>query len=208
MSSILEIVRQVAEQETTRQRGCVLGVVSSVFAHTDKNDDNNYEVNVKLKHQDLELHRVPVAVAHVGVAAPPRVGDLVLVHFLDGDLNQPVITGRFYHAKERPPLHKENEVLFEQRLEDGSLNHLRFTEDGTIYLQRAVDKPEDNSKAKTTIRIDGSSGDLLIQVGDNMKMEMKSDKLTITGNVEINGDLKVSDGSNSTTISGNKVGGA
>jgi type VI secretion system (T6SS) baseplate-like injector VgrG len=108
VSSILEIVRRVVEQEMARNRGSLLGVVSTVFPHTAENDENNYEVNVKLKHEGLELRRVPVAVGHVGVVAPPRAGDLVLVQFINGDLNQPVVTGRFYHAEERPPLHKED----------------------------------------------------------------------------------------------------
>jgi uncharacterized protein involved in type VI secretion and phage assembly len=150
----------------------------------------------------------------VGVAAPPRAGDLVLVQFVNGDLNQPVVVGRFYHAKERPPLHKEDEVLFEHRMSDGTLNHLRFAADGSIFLQRDVTKPEDNSKAKTSIRIDGASGDLEIKVGDDVVLQMKSDKISIKGdmeiegNVKMKGDLEVSNGSNKTTISGNAIEGA
>src|SRR3712207_939729 len=115
MSRLLEVIRRVVRQELARQRSSLLGVVTTVFPHSAENDDNNYEVNVRLKHEDLELRRVPVSVGHVGVAAPPRVSDLVLIQFINGDINQPVITGRFYHADERPPLHNENEILFEQR---------------------------------------------------------------------------------------------
>jgi hypothetical protein len=225
VSGILEIVRRVVEQELVHHRSSLLGVVSTVFPHTAQDDDNNYEVNVKLKHEDLELRRVPVAVGHVGVAAPPRVGDLVLVQFLDGDLNQPVITGRFYHADERPPLHQEDDILFEQRVSDGTLNHLRFATDGTIYLQRDVTKPEDNSQAKTSIRIDGANGTLEIKVGEKITMTLKDDteidiiadgkpvhitcsKMTVNGDVDINGTLKVANNMNSTTIDGNAIQGA
>jgi phage baseplate assembly protein gpV len=211
MSGILELVRRVVEQELARRRAPMLGVVSAVFPHTAEDDEHNYEVNVRLKHEDLELRGVPVAVAHVGVAAPPRPGDLVLLHFLDGDLNQPVIAGRFYHADERPPLHQEEEVLFEQRVSDGTLNHLRFTADGSIYLQRDVTKPEDNSEAKTSVRIDGASGDVEVKVGSDITLLLSGDTVTImgkvdiTGDVQINGDLTVSDGATRTTISGNTV---
>ena len=215
MSAILELVRRVVEQEMAQTRSSLLGVVSTVFPHTSKDDANNYEVNVKLKYEDLELRRVPLAVSHVGVAAPPRTGDLVLVQFIDGDLNQPVVTGRFYHADERPPLHNENEILFEQRVSN-TLNHLRFASDGSIFLQRDVTKPEDNSAAKTSIHIDGKSGDLTITVKDKIKLslkadgsaEFKCDKLTVSGNVEIDGDLVVSSSSGKTTISGNTIGGS
>jgi hypothetical protein len=225
MSGLIEIVRRVVEQETARHRMSLLGVVSTVFPHTADDDENNYEVNVRLKHEDLELRKVPVAVAHVGVAAPPRAGDLVLVQFINGDLNQPVITGRFYHNDERPPLHQEEEILFEQRVSDKTLNHLRFTADGSIYLQRDVKKPEDNSEAKTSLRIDGETGNLEIKVGDKLTVTLTSDneiqitaddkpvnvncsKLTVNGDLDLNGKLVVSDGTHSTTIEGNSIGGA
>ena len=68
---------------------------------------------------------------------------------------------------------------------DGTLNHLRFAADGSIVLQRDVTKPEDNSEAKTSIRIDGSSGDLEIKAGDDVLLEMKSAKITWKGDMEI-----------------------
>lgn len=257
MSRIIEIIRRVVQQELARNRGSMLGVVTTVFPHQAENDENNYEADVRLKHEDLELRRVPIAVSHMGVAAPPKVGDLVLVQFVDGDSNQPLVTGRFYHADERPPLHHEDEILFEQRVtDDGTLNHLRFTSDGSIFLQRDVTKPEDNSEAKATIRIDGPSGDIEIKPANNKKasisidgdsgdiriasgekivitlkhddgIQVKADgehgiqitadgkpitigcdKVTINGNIDINGDLKVAGGGHSTTISGNNITGA
>src|SRR6185369_5545827 len=116
-----------------------------------------------LKHEDLELPRVPIAVPHVGFAAPPRVGDLVLVQLVGGDLNQPVITGRFYHADDKPPIHTEDEILFEHRVTDDTLNHLRFAKDGSIFLQRRVNKPEDDSEALSGIAIDGATGDIEVR---------------------------------------------
>lgn len=166
MSRLLEIVRRVVRQELAGRRGPSLGVVSAVFAHESEDDEHNYEVSVRLKHEDLELVRVPMSVAHMGWAAPPRLGELVLVHFVENDLNQPVVSGRFYHDEERPPLHREDDVLFEQRLADGTLNHLRLTPDGTIYLQRDVTKPEDNSEARTTLRIDGETGAVDVKIGE------------------------------------------
>ena len=225
MSRIVEIIRRVVLEELTRNRGSLLGVVTTVFPHEAEDDENNYEANVRLKHEDLELRRVPIAVGHVGVAAPPRAGDLVLVQFLNGDPNQPLVTGRFYHADERPPLHREDEILFEQRVSDDTLNHLRFAADGSIYLQRDVTKPEDNSEAKASIKVDGPSGDIEIKSSDTIVILMKHDgeiqvtaddkpinvtasKMTIDGDVDINGVLKVASTSGSTTISGHEIKGA
>jgi hypothetical protein len=218
VSRIVEIIRRVVLEELARNRGNLLGVVTTVYPHEAENDENNYEANVRLKHEDLELRRVPVAVGHVGVAAPPRVGDLVLVQFLNGDSNQPLVTGRFYHADERPPLHREDEILFEQRVPDDTLNHLRFAADGAIYLQRNVTKPEDNSEATTSIKVE-AEGSVEIKVGEKISVRLAlddsiqvvADELPITFDCDmltVNGDLKVSNGTSSTTIRGSEITGA
>lgn len=229
MSRIVEIIRRVVLEELARSRGNLLGVVTTVYPHEAEDDENNYEANVRLKHEDLELRRVPIAIGHVGVAAPPRAGDLVLVQFLNGDSNQPLVTGRFYHADDRPPLHKEDEILFEHRVADDTLNHLRFASDGAIYLQRDVTKPEDNSEAKTTIKIE-AEGNVEVKVGEKITVRLTLDdniqvvadglpitvdcddmtvtaanKMTVEGDLDVNGDVKVSNGSTSTTISGNEI---
>ena len=225
MSRIVDIIRRVVLEELARNRGSLLGVVTTVYPHGAEDDENNYEANVRLKHEDLELRRVPIAIGHVGVAAPPRAGDLVLVQFLNGDSNQPLVTGRFYHADERPPLHKEDEILFEHRVADDTLNHLRFADDGSIFLQRDVTKPENNTEAKASIKIDGKSGDIEIKAAETIVILMKNDgeiqvtaddkpinisasNMTVTGDVDINGDLKVANNSGSTTISGHEITGA
>lgn len=213
MSRIVEIIRRVVLEELARNRGSLLGVVTTVYPHGAEDDENNYEANVRLKHEDLELRRVPIAIGHVGVAAPPRVGDLVLVQFLNGDSNQPLVTGRFYHADERPPLHKEDEILFEHRVADDTLNHLRFAYDGSIFLQRDVIKPEDNSEAKASIRIDGENGDIEIKSADETFILLKNTgeiQMTAKGKpimVECS-ELKVTNGTTSTTIKGNEITGA
>jgi len=221
MSRIIDIIRRVVKQELARQRGSLLGVVTAVFPHAAENDQNNYEANVRLKHEDLELRQVPLAVGHIGLAAPPRVGDLVLVQFLDGDINQPVITGRFYHDQDRPPLHQENEILFEHRVPDQNrtLNHFRFTADGTIYLQRDVPPPEETRQPKTTLKIDGATGSFECKVGQHLVIALttdgSNDKIAITATgkpievtcqtMKITGDLVVTNGSTKTTISGNEI---
>jgi len=218
MSRIIEIIRRVVQEEIARQRGSTLGVVTTVFPHTAEDDQNNYEVNVRLKHEDLELRRVPLSVSHMGVAAPPRTGNLVLLQFLNGDINQPVILGRFYHDEERPPLHNENEILFEHRLPDGTLNHLRFANDGTIYLQRDVTSPEDNSAAKAGIKLD-KDGNIEVKAGETIVVTLANDDgVVITAQdksvdvtcktMTITGEVVVTDGARSTRIKGNEITGS
>jgi phage gp45-like len=227
---MIDIIQRVVRNELARSRSSLLGVITAIFPHEGADDQNNYDASVQLKYEDLELRQVPIAVTHVGLAAPPRVGDLVLVQFIGGDLNQPVITGRFYHADERPPLHKADEVLFEHRVADDTINQLRFAADGAIYLQRKVTKPQDNSAAEATIAIDPdgtitilsgekitirlTKDDKIELTADGLPINITCDALTLDGNmtvkknVEVQGELKVSGASGSTTIKGNEITGA
>lgn len=197
MSQIIDIIRCVVQQELARTRTSLLGVVTAIFAHEAKDDSNNYEASVRFKHEDWELARIPIAIDHTGAASLPAVGDLVLVQFIDGDLNQPVITGRFYHEDNRPPLHKAGEVMFEQRYGDKNnpkLNQLRFGADGAIYLQQNVLNPTDNSAALATIKID-ADGSLHIQQDTKQGEDSSKIKAAIVidkdGNITLNADEKV-----------------
>lgn len=193
-------IQRVVREELAQQRTALLGVVSAVYVHETEDDANNFEVDVRLKHEGLELRKVPMAVSYMGVAIPPDVGDLVLVQFINGDLNQAVISGRFYHADERPPLHKAGDILFEQRLADDTFNHLRLAANGAIFLQRDVTKRDDNSEAKAGIAID-AAGNIEIKTGDKVTIRMGTDgnvtiaceKLTINAAVEISKTLKVAE---------------
>src|SRR4051794_36831156 len=177
---MVDIIQRVVRNELARSRSSLLGVITAIFPHEGADDQNNYDASVQLKYEDLELRQVPIAVSHVGLVAPPRVGDLVLVQFIGGDLNQPVITGRFYHTDERPPLHKADEVLFEHRVADDTINQLRFAADGAIYIQRKVSKPEDNSAAEATIAID-PDGNITILSGEKITITLtKDDKIEVT----------------------------
>jgi hypothetical protein len=195
---LLAAIQRVVQEELAQQRSTLLGVVTAIYVHEAEDDENNFEVDVRLKYEGLELRKVPMAVSYMGLAIPPREGDLVLVHFLNGDLNQPVISGRFYHAGERPPLHKAGDILFEQRLADDTFNHLRLAANGAIFIQRDVTKREDNSEAKAGIAID-VDGNIEIKTGDKIVIAIKADgnvsidceKLTINADVEISKTLKV-----------------
>jgi phage baseplate assembly protein gpV len=224
MTSLLTVIRRVVDHELAGRRDTALAVVTTTFPHEAADDQHNYEVNVRLKHEDLELRHVPVVAPHIGSVAPPRVGDLVLVGFVGGDVNHPVVVGRFYAEDRLPPLHKDDELLVEHRVSDGTLNQLRFAADGSIFLQRDVTRPEDNTEAKATIRV-ASSGDVEITAGDSISITLTNDseirikadgnpitidcdRLTVNGNMDVNGDVKISGSGGSTTISGHTITGA
>jgi len=221
MNDWLDLIRRTVREELALHRGPQLATVTAMTAHESDDDTANYECDVRLKHDGLELAKVPISTTHIGAAVPPRVGDLVLISFLDHDIQQPLVTGRFYNDGDgaRAPLFKADDVLFEQRLSDGKLNHLRLAADGSIFIQRDVTKPEDNSEFKAGIRIDPEglielkSGDdfvLTIDPGGKVSIlskdkdiEFTCQTLTVNGDVHMKKKLTVDD--DATLSSGHTV---
>jgi len=111
-TSIVEMIRKIAETEVRKHHLCELGVVTSVFPHSSESDNDNYDCSVRLKDRDLELRKVPVATQQIGLANIPHVGDLVLLEFVGGDFNSPVIIGRLYNDEDRPPTSEEEEIVY------------------------------------------------------------------------------------------------
>jgi phage baseplate assembly protein gpV len=133
--SVISIIQAIVRDELQRMQVGDLGVVTSVFPHSDGGDKDNYECNVQLKNSGLELRKVPIATATIGGAAIPNVQDLVLVVFIGGDINQPIIVGRLYNDEQRPPVNKPNEIV----------HHLPLDADDDAALKLAVRSGGDHS---------------------------------------------------------------
>ncbi|MCG7198094.1 type VI secretion system tip protein VgrG, partial [Marinobacter pelagius] len=81
-----------------------------------------------------------------GFMALPRIGHEVIVSFLDGDPDQPIITGRTYHATHQPPYelpaHKTRTTLKTSTHKGEGSNELRFEDEADqeqIYLHAQKD---------------------------------------------------------------------
>lgn len=111
MSTIVDTIQAIIQQELHRIRVAELGVVKAVYPHSAGDDDDNYSCDVSLKNSGLLLKRVPIATSHIGTAAIPYVKDLVLLNFIQGNINQPIVTGRLYNDSDRPPLNNPNEMI-------------------------------------------------------------------------------------------------
>jgi uncharacterized protein involved in type VI secretion and phage assembly len=112
MTTIVNTLQQIIRHELRTLRIAELGLVEAVYPHSSNGDSDNYGCDVRLKNNGLLLKRVPVATGHIGTVAIPNVGDLVLLTFDKGDVNQPIIIGRLYNDADRPPLNTTDEVIF------------------------------------------------------------------------------------------------
>jgi hypothetical protein len=189
---IVEIIRAIVRDELKSVALGDIAVVTSVFPHTREGDENNYECSVKLRESDLELRRVPMATPHVGMVSTPNVGDLVLLTYVGGDGNRPIVIGRLYSDDSNPPLHEESEWRMEAPYQ------------GETSI--AIDKEESvvisAGKTLVTLKKDGCieiSGkeDLKIKVDGNVELSCSDCKIDATGDIELGtrGDPVITEGS-------------
>lgn len=112
-NSLFETIRSIVQQEIKQLRLGELGVVQEQHAHESDSDQNNYSCTVALRDSQIVLKKVPIATGRLGMAAIPDVGDLVLVQFLNGNINAPVIVGSFYNDEDRPPVSSSGQAVLQ-----------------------------------------------------------------------------------------------
>ena len=111
-TDVVGLIQAIVEHRLRGIKTADLGVVTAAYPHESSSDKNNYQCDVKLRDSGVELKRVAIATQHVGAASIPNVNDLVVVHYLNGDIHSAVITGRLYNDKDRPPQSKSGEVVY------------------------------------------------------------------------------------------------
>tara|TARA_R110002095_G_scaffold100552_1_gene88450 strand:- start:2111 stop:4288 length:2178 start_codon:yes stop_codon:yes gene_type:complete len=92
-----------------------------------------------------------------GFIALPRIGHEVIVSFLDGDPDQPIITGRTWHAANTPPYalpeHKTRTTLKTQTHKGEGNNELRFEDEADqeqiyVHAQKDLDLLTENNRTE------------------------------------------------------------
>ncbi len=111
--SLYETIRGIIQQEIKQLRLCELAIVQEQHPHAADADKDNYSCTVVLRDSAIVLKQVPIATGRLGFAAIPDIGDLVLVQFLGGDINAPIIIGRLYNDEDRPPLSDDGKVILQ-----------------------------------------------------------------------------------------------
>ncbi|WP_421840711.1 type VI secretion system Vgr family protein [Marinobacter algicola] len=120
-----------------------------------------------------------------GFMALPRIGNEVIVSFLDGDPDQPIIIGRTYHATNTPPYalpeHKTRTTLKTQTHKGEGSNELRFEDEADkeqiyVHAQKDLDLLTENNRTEV-IRNDSH-----LTVDNHRKAHIKgNDHATVDG---------------------------
>lgn len=180
----IEAIRKIAEEESKKMNILELGVVTSIFPHASAGDKDNYEVNVKLKNRDLELRKVPVATSQVGLAHIPNIGDLVLLSFVHGNINAPVVIARLFSDEHRPPVNDAGEIIYESP--DPKKSGLR-----RIFLQfqsgivLTITDDEVKVEAGKSILTMQNNGDVVINSNAKVEIKAKGDMALSAQNISI-----------------------
>ncbi|MGV2388062.1 MAG UNVERIFIED_CONTAM: phage baseplate assembly protein V [Microcystis novacekii LVE1205-3] len=226
MDSIVSVMKKVAGKEVQKIYTTELGIVTSVFPHASESDKDNYECSIQLKNKkqpdgsDFELRKVPLLTQHLGLVNIPKVGDLVLVTFVGGNLNAPIIIGRLYNDEDRPPINQEQEFLLQHNLEEGG--SFKIDAEGVITLtskneQNVITvKDEEITTATDKASITVKGGDVTLKneqcqvvlSGSNITIDNGSWKITVEGGgitldagssnvtVKVMGSIKIGDANN------------
>ena len=180
MTDPVSIIRAIVRDELAALRLPDIAVVTSAFPHTDDSDKHNYECSVKLRESGLELRKVPIATPHVGMASAPQPDDLVLVSYVGGDPNNPIILGRLYSEKAQPPKHEAKEWWLTAPF--GGTTSIAIDKDESVVVTAG--------KTVVTVKKDGNvevTGEAHLKVEVKGKVEVKCTdcKIDASGNIDL-----------------------
>lgn len=203
-TTFVGVMSEVARRELAAHRSLALGVVTESFSNESGKGEHHLACHVRLHGSELVLQDVPVAVGRVGLSALPRKGDLVVLGFLDGDVNGPVVLGTIHAADMPSPDAKVDEVVYEVPDEGGSARRLEMKLPNGNKLTVTDDEVSIDMGGTTIVVESGgaitleASGDVSITSGGNMTIESKANlsikaaanlKLEASGNADLKGTM-------------------
>ena len=200
MSTFVGVMSDVARREMAAHRSIALGVVTAAFSNKGAQGDHHLDCNVRLHGSELELQHVPVAVARPGLSALPRVGDLVVLGFIDGDVNGPVLLGSIHAADTPSPDADIDEVVYEVPDQGGSSRRLEMRlPNGNLLTVKDDDVTIDMNGTKIVIESGGaitleSKGDMTLKAQGNLSLEAQGNidvKASGNASVEASGNANL-----------------
>ncbi len=191
MNDLYDTLRKLIRAELASLRVAELATVQEVFP----SDPDNYDCTVALRDSQLVLKHVPLVTSRKGFAAMPEVGDLVLVQFVGGDLNRPVIVGSLYNDQDRPPQNKEQQVVVNlpAATDPASALHLELNQTSPMSLKLnlggAMNLVLQNDDPVVSLEVNGTT--LKIERSGAVKLEGGADVSIKAPNVTIEAESEL-----------------
>jgi uncharacterized protein involved in type VI secretion and phage assembly len=196
--TLYETIQRIVQEELGRVRAAELAIVQEQHPHASDSDKDNYACTVQLRNSGIVLRQVPVATSRIGGVSIPAVGELVLVQFVGGDINAPIITGCLYNDEDRPPVNDDGQAILHLPLgaEDGDAVHIElhsgekreliFKLGSGIEINVRDDDPVLELKTdgdRATLRIDRDGAVTLQSQG---KVQIEGTEITIEAQGQLN----------------------
>ena len=198
-ANVVDLIQAIIRDQLRAFKTSELGVVTRVYSHQNASDKNNYECDVQLRDSELELKRVPVSTQRLGAVAIPNKDDLVLVHYLNGDIHAAMITARFYNDKDRPPEAKPRECIYvSPDAAESGVRRLFFQfpngnqfllDDDKLVLEMGKTKLTINHDGDVVINSDRSNITLTDQGGNNtLDIQVQQGQVSLKGQTKVTVD--------------------
>lgn len=158
--------------------------VTKVYEHTESDDVSNHEVDVELPvGNPTQKHvRIPVSQPSDGTVFVPETKDIVLIVYLDGDGEDPVVVNSVYANadEDRAPLGEAGD----RRIRAFDKLELEITtNDNEEPIIRLLERQSDSDTPRFGVQINGSTS--AFKLVDSQGMGISSDG---SGNLKICGN--------------------
>lgn len=177
-TTLLETIQKIVQDELVRVRTAELGIVQEQHPHAGESDKDNYSCSVLLRDSKILLRSVPVATDRIGQVSIPAVGEMVLVQFVGGSIQAPVITGRLYNDEDRPPVNQDGKSVLHVPLGAGESDavHLEITSGDTraILLQLGSGLKVQLQDDDPVIEVDAGEGNAKIRIDRDGAVSVES----------------------------------
>jgi phage baseplate assembly protein gpV len=201
-------LRRVVREELKALRLSSLAVVQEIHPHASADDTDNYACTVRMRDTELVLARVPVVTSRKGFASVPDVGDLVLIQFLEGDSNAPLITGSLYNDEDRPPENDEGDMVirlpFDAAEGEGLALRLNAVSEAGVTLALGSSLKIELKDDDPVVMIDVGDGSATLTVDSDGTVSIKSGKALVLegGDITLKGKTIKAEAQGEMTLKG------
>lgn len=172
-------IRRIIREELTGLRMPELAVVQDIHPA----NPDNYACTVRLRDTQIVLNNVPVMTMRKGFASIPDIGDLVIVQYLGGSGNAPVIMGSFYNDEDSPPENAQGDARLRLPADagDGSGVDVHVKSDDATSTRLAVGSSLDITLQDDdpVVSIDVGSGQAELVIDSDGTITIKSQKAVV-----------------------------
>jgi phage baseplate assembly protein gpV len=214
-AALFDSIARIARHELRSQATAGIGVVTEV--HPASAALKDHAATVRMRDTGIVLPRVPIAVGVIGWAAIPDVDDVVVVLFMDGDVNAPVIAGRLYTPDRDAPKHAEGELVLAlppgaaqpdlELVVDGNAPSIKLKLPGDVQVE-IKDGSVTIAVGEMTVSLTGSGGGRAEIAAGSSTLTLKKDgdvTLTAGGKLKLEGTEVEISGSSKVKVSGAQV---